>query len=221
MPLVKCPDCNTSVSDKAAECPKCKRPEPFAVPIAPIKKKSGCLKYALIIVFSLFIVSLVAISVGDRQREAEEKRVSQMTVDQRSAYYKEQQEKAVALEERRKAYEAELEEKRKEREAEEARKKAAEKAKRDEITCRNEGMAFVMSQSFVKRRLKAPASADFPSGIDRDVKTKYLGDCTHDVWAYVDSQNSFGAKIRTSYYVKLKYDTGTGNWQLLDSKFYE
>jgi hypothetical protein len=218
MPLVKCPDCNTSVSDRASECPKCKRPGPFAV---PTKKKSGCLKYALIIVFSLFIVSIVAISVGDRQREAEEKRVSQMTVEQRSTYYKEQQEKAAALEERRKAHEAELEERRKAREAEEARKKAAEKAKSDERWCRDGGMAFVMSQSFIKRRLKAPASASFPSGVDRDVETKHLGDCTHEVWAYVDSQNSFGAKIRTRYYAKLKYDVGTGNWQLLDSKFYE
>lgn len=107
------------------------------------------------------------------------------------------------------------------RQAEEAKKAAEKKARDDEKACSNDVSAFVMSQSFVKQRLKAPASADFPNISSEGVKTSYMGDCTHQVLAYVDSQNSFGAKIRTKYYVKLKNQKGTDDWQLLDIKIFE
>lgn len=107
------------------------------------------------------------------------------------------------------------------REAEDVKQAAEKKAHDDEKACSNQTTAFVMSQSFVKQRLKAPASADFPYVTDDGVKTSYRGDCTHEVLAYVDSQNSFGAKIRTKYYVKLKNQKGTDDWRLLDIKISE
>lgn len=104
------------------------------------------------------------------------------------------------------------------RQAEDAKKAAEEKARDDEKACSSDISAFVMSQTFVKQRLKAPSTADFPYMTSDGVKTNYLGDCTHQVLAYVDSQNSFGAKIRTRYYVKLKNEKGTDSWELLDIK---
>lgn len=88
-----------------------------------------------------------------------------------------------------------------------------------EKSCTDQTMAFVMSQSFVKPRLKSPSSADFPLIRNNGVRTNYLGDCTHEIHAYVDSQNGFGAQIRTKYYAKLKYLKGKDEWQLLDIKF--
>ena len=82
--------------------------------------------------------------------------------------------------------------------------------------CEDPIAAFVMSQSFVKDRLKAPATADFPSFSDSGVSVKYVGDCTHEVRAYVDAQNAFGANIRNRYYVKLKNQKGTDTWNALD-----
>jgi serine/threonine protein kinase len=82
--------------------------------------------------------------------------------------------------------------------------------------CESKISAFVMSHEFVKRQLKAPATAEFPSFSDQDVHVNYLGDCTHEVRAYVDAQNSFGAKLRNNYYVKLQNEKGTDTWRALE-----
>lgn len=83
-----------------------------------------------------------------------------------------------------------------------------------ERMCKDEISARVMAQSFIKDRLKAPSTAEF-SGYG-ETKTLYLGDCTHQVIGYVDSQNSFGAQIRTHYSATVKNSKGTENWNLID-----
>lgn len=79
--------------------------------------------------------------------------------------------------------------------------------------------AFTISKNFVTASLKAPASADFPL---LDFKSSYIGDSTFLISSYVDAQNSFGAKIRTYFRVKLRYNGGdwaeSRNWTLLDMK---
>ncbi|KFO66594.1 hypothetical protein ER57_16435 [Smithella sp. SCADC] len=74
---------------------------------------------------------------------------------------------------------------------------------------------------YVEKSLKAPTTAKWPSGADFGVgqyKDK-KGKVVKDVWevsGYVDAQNSFGAMIRTQWYVKLKK---IGNsWILLEIK---
>jgi hypothetical protein len=70
--------------------------------------------------------------------------------------------------------------------------------------------AYVMSQDFITKQLKAPATADFPVGSDGHVK--YEGDSVFYVNSYVDAQNSFGANIRTNYSGRIKY-MGKDNWR--------
>lgn len=90
---------------------------------------------------------------------------------------------------------------------------------RAQATCEDEHDAFWISQDFVKRALKAPSTAEFPATMrNDDIRSKYLGDCIHEIWAYVDSQNSYGAMIRTTYYAKVQNRKGTDNWSLLDLK---
>lgn len=74
------------------------------------------------------------------------------------------------------------------------------------------------SQDFVEQRLKAPSTAEFA-----DNATHIGGsekDSIYDVKSYVDSQNSFGAHIRSNYYAKMKYKGGIWsdirNWQILE-----
>ena len=62
--------------------------------------------------------------------------------------------------------------------------------------------AFVMSQTFVKRQLRSPATAKFPSILEADVRD--LGDGRFFVSAYVDAENAFGALIRTHYKATLR-----------------
>lgn len=66
-------------------------------------------------------------------------------------------------------------------------------------------MAYVMCKAVVKSRLKSPASADFPF-LDR--KSYYRGKHKYIIKSYVDSQNSFGANIRTNYHCKMNYTKG-------------
>jgi hypothetical protein len=60
-------------------------------------------------------------------------------------------------------------------------------------------LAFNYSEEFVKERLKSPSTASFPrSSEKRDYITK-LGENKYLIEAWVDSQNSFGAMIRSNY----------------------
>lgn len=84
--------------------------------------------------------------------------------------------------------------------------KAADRADR---LCNDTQMAFFMSQDFVKQNLKSPTSAKFSSN---PVATKNIGYCRTLVIATVDSQNSFGAMIRSSYSVEITYHKKSDNW---------
>lgn len=57
--------------------------------------------------------------------------------------------------------------------------------------------AYVASQQFVEQKLRAPASADFPSY--RESMVNELSGGKYRIKAYVDSQNGFGAQIRSHY----------------------
>jgi hypothetical protein len=57
----------------------------------------------------------------------------------------------------------------------------------------------VSSQQFVRDRLKAPSTAEFPIAMDDDDQYRKINDSTFKVESYVDSENGFGAKIRTNY----------------------
>lgn len=98
-----------------------------------------------------------------------------------------------------------------------AAKKAAKKAAALAKKCNDTTMAFVMSQTFVKRNLKAPSTAEFPWVTDDQVAISTKPDCGFRVIGWVDAQNGFGAQIRSKYVVDLKYlGDEAGTWQLTD-----
>ena len=68
-------------------------------------------------------------------------------------------------------------------------------------------MSLVFAKETIKKVLKSPSTAEFV-----DVKAYELSNLK-DVWAvngYVDSQNSFGAMIRSQWEVQLDYRDGKG-----------
>lgn len=81
----------------------------------------------------------------------------------------------------------------------------------------SESMATVQSRNFVKMTLKSPSTAKFPRF---EVVASDLGNDTYMISSYVDAQNSFGATIRNSWAVKLRYlggdDADISNWNLLE-----
>jgi hypothetical protein len=76
--------------------------------------------------------------------------------------------------------------------------------------------AQVMMEQFVSEKLKSPASAEFESGFSS--KILKVGNKSYEVNSYVDSQNGFGAMIRTEFYCKVTY-VGNEKWQLDELRF--
>mgnify|MGYP000358961486 CR=1 FL=1 len=93
--------------------------------------------------------------------------------------------------------------------------KLVEEKARLEERCSNHVSALAMSERFVKKQLKSPSTAEFPNLYTDGVTVAYIGDCTHIVSSYVDSQNGFGAVTRSTYSAELKSDPKTGEYTLL------
>lgn len=77
--------------------------------------------------------------------------------------------------------------------------------------------AYVMMQTFVERRLKSPATADFPR-YSKSRVTRTVGQ-TYRVSSYVDSENGFGANIRTNFTGRITR-TGPDKWKLDSLEFH-
>ena len=75
-------------------------------------------------------------------------------------------------------------------------------------------MAYVMAQDFVSARLKAPATADFPSIASGDPTVLPIAGCKFIVSSYVDSQNSFGANVRSRFVATLAAPVTGDTWRL-------
>ncbi len=76
--------------------------------------------------------------------------------------------------------------------------------------------AIFNSKEVVKKLLKSPSSAEFPMG---EQLCWLLPDSTIIVKGAVDSENSFGAMIRSAYFVKYKWVDNIEkleNWTIVD-----
>lgn len=66
--------------------------------------------------------------------------------------------------------------------------------------------SHIISEYFVKQKLKSPSTADFPMF---DYTSEYSQiDGTYLVASYVDAQNGFGSMVRQYYSIKLKFNGG-------------
>lgn len=101
-----------------------------------------------------------------------------------------------------------------EEEAHEAALKRKEEAQEAARTCDDHIAAYVATWELVKLRLRSPASADFPLFDFRHTK---VGPCQFAINSYVDSQNGFGAMIRSYYSAIVEHDSG--QWNLVSLEF--
>lgn len=81
-------------------------------------------------------------------------------------------------------------------------------------------MAYSISEKWVTPKLKAPATATFPDHgeIKREEHVTYLGNRTYRVRSWVDSQNAFGAFIRTKWETVVQ-QTDEHQWVLQSMTF--
>lgn len=82
--------------------------------------------------------------------------------------------------------------------------------------------AEIEMRYYVKKKLKSPASAKFAGTLAPETKVApiqgKIREQRYAVKSYVDSQNSFGAMLRT-YYVGIVEQTSEGNWIVTDFIF--
>lgn len=133
-----------------------------------------------------------------------------------SSFLREKEEKEKQEAEKQEQRDAERERVRQQSRDEEDRK-AQLKKQREIETADYSTQAYIQCKKFVKEKLKAPASADFPF---LDFETSRLPSHVYEVRSYVDAQNSFGATIRSNWSCKVQF-WGTNvyildEWRLLD-----
>ncbi|WP_146678852.1 hypothetical protein [Pirellula sp. SH-Sr6A] len=71
--------------------------------------------------------------------------------------------------------------------------------------------AWIVSKKFVLQQIKSPATAVFQNA-KADLLVVALEDCSYLVESYLDSENGFGAKVRTSFTVLVEYDPVSERW---------
>ena len=62
----------------------------------------------------------------------------------------------------------------------------------------NKILAYNYAEDFVKQRLKSPSTAEFPSLFEKADHITELGNEEYRINSWVDSQNGFGATIRSN-----------------------
>lgn len=82
----------------------------------------------------------------------------------------------------------------------------------------NERLAYNLSKDYVLENLKSPKTAEFPSLFESKNHVKNLGGGRYQIDSWVDSQNSFGANIRTRFSC-IMINKGADRWGIEDLKF--
>jgi hypothetical protein len=81
-------------------------------------------------------------------------------------------------------------------------------------------MAFIISQEYVKRKLDAPRTADFPT---YDYKCRKESGETYFVQSTVKFKNLYNVALEKTYQVKLQFtggdDADNNNWKLISIAF--
>lgn len=67
----------------------------------------------------------------------------------------------------------------------------------------NKMLAYNYAEDFIKQRLKSPSTAEFPGLFEKDEHITDLGGGEYQIRSWVDSQNGFGAMIRSRWSCKI------------------
>lgn len=74
---------------------------------------------------------------------------------------------------------------------------------------------LIIAEMYVKETLRAPSTAKFT-----DLLAASDGPCRYRVHGRVDSQNGFGAMVRTNFTFRMRFDPELGRWRELDVSTY-
>ncbi|NFM25195.1 hypothetical protein FDB84_12300 [Clostridium sporogenes] len=98
----------------------------------------------------------------------------------------------------------------------EKEKKAKEDAKKED----NKATLISTAKEVVKKNLKAPSTAKFPWSFGeykiQESKSENKDMVVYTVSGYVDAENSYGAKLRNNFIVKLECTKDLSKYRVLD-----
>ena len=69
-------------------------------------------------------------------------------------------------------------------------------------------LAYNYAEDFIEQRLKSPSTAEFPGVSEKDGHITNLGGGEYQINSWVDSQNGFGAMIRSNWSCKIIFIDG-------------
>lgn len=72
----------------------------------------------------------------------------------------------------------------------------------------NKMLAYNYAEDFVKQRLKSPSTAKFPGIFEKNDHITELGGGKYRISSWVDSQNGFGAMIRSRWSCTITFADG-------------
>lgn len=70
----------------------------------------------------------------------------------------------------------------------------------------SKSLAYNYAEDFVKEKLKSPSTAKFPGLLDRDKHIAKTSEGVYKIYSWVESQNSFGATIRTRFSCTIRFE---------------
>jgi hypothetical protein len=154
----------------------------------------------LIVLIVLVIIGRLVMPESEKQRMADKEKIRSMPTEQREAKEKtdfiKAQSKRSTEEQIAVVEKIEAEKAARQKAKEDERIKRAEKAMAENYK-KNCTIAIGLANDNVRKKLKSPGSAVFPT--ERETLCLNFGDNRFEIAGYVDSQNSFGALLRTNY----------------------
>jgi hypothetical protein len=82
-----------------------------------------------------------------------------------------------------------------------------------------EDVALSECQKAIKKELRAPASAVFPEFNADGTSGAHMGDGVYIFNSYVDSQNGFGAMLRSKWNCKVR-ELNDGQWKTMNAQVF-
>ena len=186
--LIDCPVCHGKIASTVKTCPHCGYVITEDIAIRAVKDTKSAKRFA-----TIFMIVLILVVGYFFHSCTSEKEKTESTYDSRIEEIK--------------------------REAAETPEQRAAREKQ-EIERENESRrlaAYRTATDYVRQQLKSPSTAKFPSITDANITWTPDGRL-YTIFSYVDSQNSFGAMLRTQWFAKLQY-LDNGNWSVLDFDF--
>jgi hypothetical protein len=95
---------------------------------------------------------------------------------------------------------------------------AQEKQQQHKTVVAKDVEAWTVAQEFVLKFVKSPSTASFGGFTDFQnprERVKHLGSGVYRVTGWVDSQNAFGATMRTDFSLEVRCNDNDGSWSLL------